>query len=101
MRSGRTLWDELLVPLPARGVDAVRAHAGDLGRARRATSTPSATSRCAAFLAIQEQEARWWRDACVLYFQTFSGRPLPEGYEKPAHDLDYYKKLDHRYAPGI
>ena len=54
-----------------------------------------------AFLAIQEKEARWWRDACVLYFQTFSGMPLPEGYEKPAHDLEYYEKLTNRYAPGI
>ena len=54
-----------------------------------------------AFLAIQEKEARWWRDASVLYFQTFSGMPLPEGYEKPAHDLEYYEKLTNRYAPGI
>ena len=30
-------------------------------------------------LAIQEQEARWWRNACLLYFQTFSRRPLPAG----------------------
>ena len=29
-----------------------------------------------AFLAIQESEARWWRDASVLYFQTFSKRPI-------------------------
>jgi alpha-glucuronidase len=52
-------------------------------------------------LKIQEQEARWWRDASVLYFQTFSRRPIPEGYEPAAHDLDYYMKLTKKYVPGI
>ncbi len=99
MRSGRTLWDELLVRYQA-GVDAVRAmQATWAGLA--AHVDPERYEQVRAFLKIQEQEARWWRDACVLYFQTFSGRPVPEGYEKPAHDLEYYKKLDHRYAPGI
>ena len=36
-------------------------------------------AQVAAFLAIQEQEAQWWRDACIAYFQTFSKRPLPAG----------------------
>jgi alpha-glucuronidase len=53
-----------------------------------------------AFLAIQEKEARWWRDASVLYFQTFSRRPLPEGYERPEHDLAYYVALKKRFVPG-
>jgi len=57
--------------------------------------------RTRAFLKIQEQEARWWRDASVLYFQTFSKRPIPPEYEKPEHDLDYYMKIDKRYVPGI
>ena len=25
----------------------------------------------------QAKDAQWWRDACLLYFQTFSHRPLP------------------------
>ncbi len=54
-----------------------------------------------AFLAIQEKEARWWRDACVLYFQTFSGRPIPEGYERPERTLEEYEAITHPYAPGI
>jgi len=99
MRSGRTLWDELLMRYQA-GVDAVRrmqaTWAGLSGFV-----DPERYEQVRAFLAIQEQEARWWRDACVLYFQTFSGRPVPPGYEKPEHDLEYYEKLDHRYAPGI
>ena len=99
MRSGRTLWDELLVRYQA-GVDAVRGmQAAWAGLARFVD--PERFDEVRAFLAIQEQEARWWRDACVLYFQTFSGRPLPEGYEKPAHDLEFYESVDKRYVPGI
>jgi alpha-glucuronidase len=52
-------------------------------------------------LEIQLKEARWWRDACLLYFQTFSGMELPEGVEKPAHTLEYYQSLKFPYAPGI
>jgi alpha-glucuronidase len=44
-------------------------------------------------------EAVWWRDACLTYFQTFSGMPIPEGYEPPAHDLDYYMNLRPRAVP--
>jgi alpha-glucuronidase len=52
-------------------------------------------------LRIQEQEARWWRDACLLYFQTFSKLPIPSEYEQPAETLDYYRNLKHYYVPGI
>jgi alpha-glucuronidase len=41
-------------------------------------------------LAIQEREARWWRDAALQYFQTFSRLPIPAQYERPAHSLEYY-----------
>ena len=51
-------------------------------------------------LVIQERDARWWRDACLLYFQTFSQRPLPAGVEPPEHDLDYYKAIKLRWMPG-
>jgi len=52
------------------------------------------------FLKIQEAEARWWRDACVLYFQTFSKRPIPKECEQPTETLDYYKSIVKRYVPG-
>ena len=52
-------------------------------------------------LQIQLKEARWWRNACLLYFQTFSKRPLPEGVEKPDRTLEYYKSLKFPFAPGI
>jgi len=47
----------------------------------------------AAFLAIQEREAQWWRDAAIAYFQTFSRQPVPAGSAPPAHPLEYYVQL--------
>ncbi len=44
-------------------------------------------------LKIQTREAAWWKDACLLYFQTFSGMSFPHDMERPVHDLDELKKL--------
>jgi alpha-glucuronidase len=52
-------------------------------------------------LSIQEREAKWWRDACLTYFQTFSKTEIPGDLEQPLHDHEYYKELDFPYAPGI
>ncbi|MDN3204303.1 alpha-glucuronidase family glycosyl hydrolase [Algoriphagus sediminis] len=52
-------------------------------------------------LEIQEKEAKWWRDACLLYFQQFSKMEIPADWEQPEHDLDYYESLTFPYSPGI
>ena len=49
--------------------------------------------RVQGLLRIQEAEARWWRDASVLYWQSFSHLPLPPDYEAPRHPLDWYRQL--------
>jgi len=96
--TGRTVWDELVVRY-SRGVDRVRAMrrtwAGLAGRV-----DPQRHAEVADFLAIQEDEASWWRDACIAYFQSLSRLPLPAGYAPPAHDLAYYQAINSRYAPG-
>jgi alpha-glucuronidase len=51
-------------------------------------------------LEIQHKEAKWWRDACLLYFQQYSGKELPLGVEKPTQSLDYFKSLKFPFAPG-
>lgn len=51
-------------------------------------------------LKIQYDEAIWWRNACLLYFQTFSKMPIPSIYEQPGKTLDYYKSLRFPFAPG-
>ena len=52
-------------------------------------------------LEVQESEARWWRDACLSYFRTFAGLPIPAAYEQPSESLEYYKCLEHYFVPGI
>lgn len=98
MASGRTLWDELVTRY-SRGVAGV-----EMMQQRWAAVKPYVDSErhdeVAAFLKIQRNEARWWRDASVAYFQTFSKRPLPAGEVAPEHPLEWYKSLRFPYAPG-
>jgi alpha-glucuronidase len=97
--SGRSLWQELCFRYQ-RGVDAVRGMQTTwAGLAAHVDARRFAHVRD--LLCIQEREACWWRDACVQYFQTFSKRPLPDGYEKPGKSLKQYRTLRHYYVPGI
>ncbi|MCG6926651.1 MAG: alpha-glucuronidase [Acidobacteria bacterium] len=99
MASGRTLWNELLYRYQ-RGVDRVRGMQ-ETWRSVEGLIDSERYEQVKAFLAIQEKEARWWRDACVLYFQTFSRLPIPDGYERPERTLEEYEAITHPYAPGI
>jgi alpha-glucuronidase len=98
MASGRTLWDELVVHY-TRGVQTVSNM-----RKTWASLAPYVDAQrhaeVAAFLEVQEKEAKWWRDACIAYFQTFSKRPLPAGYAPPAKTLQEYEAIKIPYAPG-
>jgi len=98
MPSGRTLWNELTFRY-CRGVQAVR----DMQASWEALEGHVDAERfeeTRAFLAIQEQEARWWRDASVLYFQTFSKRPIEDACGAPPYPLDHYMSITSRNVPG-
>jgi alpha-glucuronidase len=99
MASGRTLWEEIVYRY-SRGVDEVRQMRETWARMKPFVDKQRFDEE-AAFLAIQEKEATWWRDACLAYFSSVSGRPIPPGYAQPAHSLDYYKSLTFPYPPGI
>ena len=51
----------------------------------------------------QADDAQWWRDACLLYFQTFSRMPLPPGSLPTIFTLrelqDFRLKMDNYSAP--
>jgi len=98
LKGGATLW-ETLVRRYDRGVAAVAAMRAQWERLRPFADAER-FEQTAAFLRIQEGEARWWRDASVAYFANVSGRPLPAGVTAPAHDLAYYQALRFPYAPG-
>ena len=44
-------------------------------------------------LRIQTRDAQWWKDGCLLYFQTFSGLPFPDDVESAIHDLDKLRAI--------
>jgi alpha-glucuronidase len=89
MKSGRILWDELALHYQ-RGVDWTRSTRKEWETLAGAIDLER-HGDVAKKLAIQERDAVWWRDAVLLYFQTFSKRPLPEGVSKPAKTLAEYK----------
>ena len=99
MKSGRTLWNELCYKYYS-GVDSVRWMQNTWNGFKNYIDDER-FDQVKMLLAIQENEAVWWRNACLLYFQTFSKMPVPANYEKPDHTLEYYKSLKFPYAPGI
>ena len=44
-------------------------------------------------LRIQARDAQWWKDGCLLYFQTFSTLPFPDDVEPAVHDLDKLRAI--------
>ena len=91
MKDGRTLWDALCCKYEdglqtARKMQAVWTEMKPYVDAER-------YGRVAERLDIQVNDAVWWKDACLLYFQTFSGMKLPAGMEKPKHKLKDLKKV--------
>jgi alpha-glucuronidase len=98
MRSGRPLWDELTFRY-CRGVQTVATMKQAWQRLERFVDADR-FAETRAFLDIQEKEAKWWRDASVLYFQTFSKRPIADACGAPERTLDEYMSVNLRYVPG-
>jgi alpha-glucuronidase len=98
LKSGRTLWDELVVKYDEGVAATTRA------RATWAAMKPYVDSQRfdeeSAYLAIEEKEAHWWRDACLAYFETFSKLPFPAGHATPPHDVATYKAINFPFVPG-
>ena len=89
LRSGRTLWDELALRYQ-RGVDWVKVTQKQWD-SLSGVIDPERHAAVKRKLEIQERDAVAWRDACLLYFQTLSKRPLPAGVEPPRKTLEEYK----------
>lgn len=98
MKSGRNLWEELCYQYN-NGVDSVR-WMQQLWSKQKTKVDDQRYKQISMLLNIQQQEAVWWRNACLLYFETFSKMPVPANYEKPDHDLKYYEGLSFPNAPG-
>ena len=95
MPSGKILWDEL-VAYYYKGVEEVRGMR-KLWDSMEGKIDAERFNHVKQLLKVQEDEAIWWRDGCVLYFQTFSKRPIPSQHEHPQHTLEYYKRIPFPY----
>jgi len=98
MQSGRNLWNELCHEYQEGVLQAKKMQ--EQWQEIKAGVDADRFHQVEQLLAIQVADAEWWRDACLSYFQTFSKQPLPNGYPKPKHDLQYYQSLHFPYAPG-
>jgi len=98
MRSGRTLWNELCYKYYT-AVDSMRAIQQQWNKLAKYIDAER-FDHVKQLLNIQVKDAIWWRNACLLYFQTFSKMTIPAQYEKPDQTLDYYKSIRIQYAPG-
>jgi alpha-glucuronidase len=91
LHNGNTLWDELCYKYSS-GVDRVKVFQKTWDRMEGKVDGQR-FKEVQTKLAIQATEAMWWRDACLLYFQTFSGKPIPAELERPVHVLEKLEKL--------
>ena len=98
MRSGRTLWDSLVMHY-VRGVATVR-HMRRTWNGLARYLDPHRFRLTAAFLAIQQREAQWWRDASIAYFGSVSHLPLPPGVKPPPDTLKAYEAFCIPYLEG-
>jgi alpha-glucuronidase len=98
MHSGRTLWNELCYKYNT-GVDSVRSFIKQWN-GLKSHIDEDRFKQVQQLLEIQLKDAIWWRNACLLYFQTFSKMPIPSNYEQPDKSLEYYKNIRILFAPG-
>lgn len=91
MKDGKTLWEELAYKYDT-GVQNVRGYQ-KLWDKLQPFVDDQRFAEVQSRLKIQAKDAVWWKDACLLYFQTFSKMPIPYDIERPVHELEELKKI--------
>lgn len=91
MKNGKTMWYNLCDKYNT-GVNQVRTFQGVWDKMKGYVDKDRFEDIQRRFK-IQSRDAVWWRDACLLYFQTFSNMEIPEQMERPVHDLKQMKEF--------
>ncbi|MEB2785067.1 alpha-glucuronidase family glycosyl hydrolase [Algoriphagus persicinus] len=99
LKDGNTLWEGIAYHYDS-GVNEVREMQATWA-SLESEIDPEEFDHVRQLLKIQEEEAEWWRNSCLLYFQSISKLPFPEDIEQPEGDLEYYMSLMFPNAPGI
>lgn len=87
MKDGRTLWADLCYHYE-KGLQQVRRFQEIWDRVKPYVD-PERFTLVQRKLRKQCLNAQVWKDACLLYFQQFSRRPIPYDIERPVYNLDY------------
>ncbi|NIJ52773.1 alpha-glucuronidase family glycosyl hydrolase [Dyadobacter arcticus] len=90
LSSGKTLWNELCTRFYT-GADSVRWMQNEWASVKNAVD-PEIHANVTSRLAKQQKEAIWWRDAWVLYLQTFSKQPVPAPFQQPEMTVEEVKQ---------
>ena len=91
MKSGRIMWDELCYKYDE-GVQQIRDYQKVWDRMDKYVDEER-YKHVQSRLKTQAKDAVWWKDACLLYFQTFSNLPIPYDIERPVNELDELKQI--------
>lgn len=91
MKSGATLWQELCNRYQS-GVESVETMQRQWTAAKPYID-PELWNDVNERLMTQARDANWWKEGCLLYFQQFSGMPIPDNVTPPIHTLDQLKGI--------
>ena len=96
MKNGNTLWDELCYKYDS-GVMQVREFQKTWDKVEHYIDNER-FQHVQSRLKIQSRDAVWWKDACLLYFQTYSQKPIPYDIERPVSELEQLKQFSLRIS---
>lgn len=96
----QSLWESLCMHYE-QGLHDIKAMRQSWNEIMKEKIDPERFKHVSMLLDRQVYEATLWHDSCILYFQTFSKRPIPAGIDVGNKPLEYYIKLEYPYAPGI
>ena len=86
MKNGNTIWEDICQHYND-GIETVRGYIETWAGVKKYVDADT-WNKVQERLEIQEADARWWRDACVQYFQRFSKMDVPEDLLQPEIPLD-------------
>lgn len=90
LSTGRTLWDELCTRFYT-SADSVRWMQQQWAQVKPAID-PEIFTDVTGRLETQYKEAIWWRDAWILYLQSYARQPIPAPFRKPERTLEDVKR---------
>lgn len=89
-QTGRTLWEELCLHYQ-NGLNEARQLQRQWNSLEEVID-PLIFKDVQVRLMTQTRDAEWWKDGCLLYFQSLNKKPFPDFLEPPVHTLEECQK---------